>query len=84
MAEQESRPGIERHFQTFVSTVAVAVMLWVGNTLNGLQTEFATVKQQVITSTSQLNAGMMEREALRKDVISLLIRVDRLEQQLKK
>lgn len=69
---EESLKTWERHIQTVVSTVAIAIMLWMGSTLVEMQKDVAVLKAQNIQAIALQTSirNMVERIAVLESRVS--------------
>ena len=65
-ANAERLKIIERHIQTVVSTLAIAIMLWMGSTLVEVQKDVAVLTSQntQVISMQTIMQGLVERVAV--------------------
>lgn len=55
MTTREQRNGLERHAQTIVGAVVLALVLWVGKTLNEQNLSIAVLNERVVSMQQQLS-----------------------------
>lgn len=63
----DTRAGIERHLQTLLQAILLALAYWVGNGIDQLQTQFARTDER-ITALQQSFKDLQQRAALRGEV----------------
>lgn len=76
----DNLPNIERHIQTVVSAVAIALLSWTAYSLNSLQQTSVRQEERTIAIQTTLANQGDQVNSNQKDIIDLRIRVDRLEQ----
>ena len=69
----------ERHLQTAISAIAVAMLGWVGVTLNSLQQSVTRLEEQTRTAAQKVAVNDSRIANIEDKYIDLMLRLDRLE-----
>ncbi len=85
--EQPTRNALERHFQTLVGAVALALLFWIFSSVQELNITVARQSEQIVELANKVAAGTNERyrisDAIR-DFADRDRRLDRLETRVEK
>jgi len=55
------KSDVEKHVQTVIVAVLLALLLWAGNALLEIKNDVTTLKVQVVTLTSEVRSGTDDR-----------------------
>jgi len=58
---QGVKPGLERHIQTLVTSVTLALLMWTGVTLVDLRDRLARMEEKIITLNSEIQRAQSDR-----------------------
>ena len=61
MSDNTQRPGMERHLQTIISAVALALMFWVFTEVQELTITVATQTVEITALRDQVSVGIDDR-----------------------
>lgn len=87
--QQPTTPGFERHIQTGIQVLLVAICVWMANTVQSTSIEVATLTERVTTLQSQVRDFQKEAQTARQSdvelearLLALQTRLDRIEDRL--
>jgi hypothetical protein len=59
--QADRRPGIERHIQTIVTSITLALLMWTGMTLVDLRDRLARMEEKMISQAAEVQAAKAEK-----------------------